>query len=141
MVKVLNKTGLAQESSQSGQNMSSIICDGGRHSTVPLKTVLNSHLRNRKAICEEYNLDCTTLVQPVAGTHGIHREAEHNDKTAKELRHKFEHLETTFSQNGAVFVTNALDNFTKHAFIDYFHHSAAANREIAKYISTKLQLE
>lgn len=139
--KIKGKPLTESQSQDSIQNLNRIICDGDRNVPIPLKSVLNSHLQNRKAICESYNLDCTTLVQPIAGIHGINKEAELNDGPANDVKRKFNHLKETFEKNEAVFVTASLNNFSKHAFIDYFHYSAEANLEIAKYVLEKLKLK
>ena len=141
IVGKITETQLTERQRQaSEENLNKLFCDGNGSQPIPLKSVLSSNLLNRKAICEEYNLDCATLVQPVAGTHGIHLGAPSNQDISKDVLNKFNHLEGTFDQYGAVSVTAALDNFPSHAFVDFFHHSAAANLEIAEYISEKLRL-
>ena len=139
MVKVVEKIGETKTSSQkNNEKINSINCYDESDRPVPLKSVLGNNLRHRKAICSEYDLDCTTFVQPVAGLHGEHVEVNDNKGFFVTLGNKFDHLKTTFKSNGAVFITSALDGHRNHAFVDSVHHSAAANLEIAKSIATNL---
>ena len=60
--------------------------------------------------------------------------------TRRQLRALFEHLEPNWRASGAIFVTDALDHYDRHAFVDEVHYSADASRLIAETIASRLGL-
>jgi hypothetical protein len=106
----------------------------------PLKNVLRQNLLERQFLCADYSVNCITYVQPIAGIHGIH--SDENSLTAnnrKDLNEKFLSLAPTWGDFGSIFITNSLDNFHKHAYVDAIHYSAEANGLIAKEIAVTLK--
>jgi hypothetical protein len=105
----------------------------------PLSSVLQENLKERKSICDQYSVKCQTFVQPFAGVHGIHSDrSKLTTSERKQLRDKFLFLKTTWENSGSIFVTDALDNLNKHAYVDDCHYSAKASELIAKEIARKL---
>lgn len=124
-----------------GQHRLSLSCArDGR--VVPLATVHQRRLAERDAICRLYGVVCQTVVQPFAGLHG--RVDTHTqsflEADAVDLRMLFTHLEPGWRAAGAVFATDALDHYDRHAFIDEIHYSADASRVIAETIARRLNL-
>ena len=105
----------------------------------PLRTIVARTLAERAALCRLYDIECRTLVQPFAGVHGRNDDtvflASHD---ARKLLELFAHLETTWRAAGAIFITDALDHFDRHAFIDEVHYSADASRLIAETIAARI---
>lgn len=96
-------------------------------------------LAERAALCNLYRVECRTFVQPFAGVHGRHDDAAFlATADAKALRDMFHHLEPVWREAGATFVTDALDGYQQHAYVDEVHYSAAANRLIAEAIAARL---
>ncbi len=112
-------------------------CEGAGMRT-PLRTLHARALAERDALCRLYDIDCRTVVQPFAGLHGRHDDLDREDR--EYMRGLFEHLEPVWREAGAVLVTDALDGFQRHAFVDNAHYSRDANRVIAEAIATRLAL-
>lgn len=97
-------------------------------------------MAERGATCGLYRVDCRTLVQPFAGVHG-RRDALPPwflETDAPYLGELFRHLEPGWRAAGAIFVTDALDGYGRHPFIDEVHYSADASRVIAAAIAARL---
>lgn len=108
----------------------------------PLATLHSRLLAERNAICHLYDVDCRTLVQPFSGTHGW-RDALPKwflEGDGKDLRDLFFHLEPSWRAAGAIFITDALDGYERHPFVDEVHYSADASRLIAETIASRLGL-
>ncbi len=105
--------------------------------------VIHSRIMSeREGLCRAYQIDCRTLVQPFAGTHGPSHELPQAFLSAEAhvLRDLYHHLEPGWRTAGAVFVTDALDGYQRHPFVDEVHYSADASRVIADAIATRLAL-
>jgi hypothetical protein len=105
----------------------------------PLTEVLQQNLLERQFMCAQYSVTCITYVQPFAGVHGIHSDEkalETSDRNT--MKEQFTLLKTVWADSGAIFITHALDNLKKHAYVDNYHYSAEANELIAKEIAKKL---
>lgn len=116
-----------------------VTCTGaGRR--IPLRTIHARTMAERGALCGLYRIECRTFVQPFAGIHGRHDDpAFVASLDAKYLRDLWEHLESSWRDAGAAFVTDALDRSHHHAFVDSAHYSAEACRLIAEAIALKLR--
>ena len=113
------------------------IQDGKRNE---LRTLHERTLAERTALCRLYDIECQTWVQPFAGLHG-RRDAFATtflEGYAVRLRELFEHLEPNWRAAGALFLTDVLDHYNRHAFIDEVHYSADASRVIAEAIAARL---
>ena len=105
----------------------------------PLTNVLQQNLLERQYLCAQYSVKCITYVQPFAGVHGVHTDEKAlkpGERTT--MKEQFTLLETVWADSGAIFITSALDNLKKHAYVDNYHYSAAANELLAKEIAIKL---
>ena len=107
-----------------------------------LSTIHRRTLAERDALCRLYEIDCRTVVQPFAGTHGRREDFKKIflEGDGKDLRELFFHLEPGWRAAEAIFVTDALDQYERHAFIDEVHYSADASRVIADTIAKRLNL-
>ena len=104
-----------------------------------LRTLDARVLAERDALCDIYRIECRTFVQPFAGVHGRHDDAAFlAGVDAKALRDLFSHLEPVWRAASATFVTDALDGYDRHAWVDEVHYSAAASRLIAESIAARL---
>jgi hypothetical protein len=110
--------------------------------SLPLATLHAGHLEERAALCRHYRIDCRTMVQPFAGTHGPTADLPQPflAGTAIGLRAMFQHLETNWRDAGAVFLTDVFDGYNRHPFIDEVHYSADANRVLAEAIASRQAL-
>ena len=119
----------------------SLVCsrDGKENS---LAAIHSRILGERAALCGAYRIDCRTLVQPFAGTHGPTQGLPEAFMSAEAnfLRDLYRHLEPAWRAAGAVFVSDALDRYDRHPFVDEVHYSADASRLIAETIATRLAL-
>jgi hypothetical protein len=96
-------------------------------------------LAERASLCALYDIRCDTFIQPFAGLHGRHDEPGFRDTPdAQYFRLLFTHLEPTWRKASATFVTDALDDLDRHAYVDASHYGAAANRHIAAAIGRTL---
>ena len=110
----------------------------GRHNS--LRDIHARAMLERRALCDVYAVVCATFVQPFAGVHGRHDDRDFMaGPDARALRALFGHLEPSWREAGATFVTGALDGFDKHAFVDWEHYSTEANARIAEAIAVSLR--
>ena len=77
-------------------------------------------------------------MQPFGGVHGRYDDPAYLEKDRQLKRALFTHLEDNWRNAGAVFVTNALDEYERHGYLDEEHYSAAANRLIAQSVAAKI---
>lgn len=97
-------------------------------------------LTERRRLCQVYDLECTTFVQPFPGLHGRHDDYHNLPQTDRDwYRDKFALLEGNWRAANAVFVTDALDRHPDHAFIDDAHYSQAANLRLAQVMAAHLR--
>lgn len=108
-----------------------------------LRTIHARVLAERAALCRLYEIECRTLVQPFAGLHGRRDASETTlrEVDRKQLRELFGHLESNWREAGAISITDVLDLYDRHAFIDDVHYSAAASRLIAEAIAARLMID
>jgi hypothetical protein len=99
-------------------------------------------LAERAATCALYQVSCHTIVQPFAGVHGKTDAFSQGflQGDAVDLRLLFERLTPGWRDAGAVFLTDALDRYDRHAFVDQVHYSADASRVIADSIARRVTL-
>lgn len=96
-------------------------------------------LRERQAICDLYQIECRTYIQPFAGVHGRHDRPEEDDAPSLEyFRRLFHYLEPVWQEGGVTLVTGALDGLDHHAYVDEAHYSAESHRLIAAAIAATL---
>jgi hypothetical protein len=108
----------------------------------PLRVIHARILAERAALCHLYQITCRTFVQPFAGVHGRHDDTKKLPAPERALmRGIFDHLEPNWRQADAIFVTGALDNHDRHAFVDDAHYSAAACKLIALAIARNLRAD
>jgi hypothetical protein len=109
---------------------------------VTLAAVHARQLAERAGLCATYGVECRTLVQPFAGTHGPSRDLPKAflEGEAVTLRTIYTQLEANWRAAGATFVTDVLDDYPRHPFIDELHYSADASRVIAEAIADRLAL-
>jgi hypothetical protein len=100
--------------------------------TIPLHEVALQNLKARDALCRGFAINCITFVQPFAGVHGLHLDEKSLSPSARRtLKSKFDELEPTWKQMGAVDISDALARLDKHAYVDNVHYSDEANELIA----------
>jgi hypothetical protein len=104
----------------------------------PLRTVHAQILAERASFCRLYALECRTFVQPFVGVHGRYDDLDLPEEERNAMRTIFEHLQDNWRKAGAEFVTDSLDQYEHHAYIDPGHYSAAASRLIAQAIADRL---
>ena len=115
-----------------------LVCeDDGKR--IELHSIHAQILAERNALCRTYQIECRTFVQPFAGIHGKQEDPNFSQNDRTTMRELFLHLESGWRAAGAVFVTDALDRYQQHAFIDEVHYSAAANKLIAQAIAENLR--
>lgn len=108
-----------------------------------LRTIHARRLGERAALCRLYDIACRTVVQPFAAIHGPKDgfDPAFRGARALELEALFEHLEPNWRDAGATFITDALDGYDRHPFIDEVHYSADASRLIAETLAHRLNLQ
>lgn len=96
----------------------------------------------RAALCRQFALECHTLVQPFAAVHGptAGLPPAFVAGAGPALADMFHHLEPNWKAFGSTFITDALDGYPTHPFVDEVHYSADANRVIAGVIAKRLGL-
>lgn len=122
---------------QIGHQTLTCVRDGKQNA---LSTIHARTLAERAALCRLYDIVCRTIVQPFAGLHGRRDgfEASFLEADAAQLATLFGHLEPNWRAASALFVTDVLDHYDRHAFIDEVHYSAAASRLLAETIASRL---
>jgi hypothetical protein len=112
-------------------------CEGAGRRTA-LRTLHSRTMAERDALCRLYEVDCRTVVQPFAGVHGRNDDVAVEDRES--MRSLFDHLQPSWRESGALFVTDALDGYARHAFVDEAHYNRDASRLIAEAIAARLAL-
>ena len=114
-----------------------LVCEFNGRRTA-LRTIHVRILAERESLCRLYAVECRTFVQPFPGVHGHFHDVALAERDRNLMRGKFIHLEDNWRKAGAIFVTDALDQHDRHAYIDESHYSAAASRLIAQAIASRL---
>jgi hypothetical protein len=98
-----------------------------------LGTLVKQQLSERAALC--------TFVQPFATVHGPASGFTPDflaSPDARELYELYAHLEPAWRAAGATFLTDALDGYPGHPFVDEVHYSADASRVLAATMAQRL---
>jgi len=115
----------------------SCVAEGTQH---PLRTVHARLMAERAPPRRLYPIQCPPLVQQVPGPPGRHDDPRQLPQRFRViLRNLFLHLEPNWRAAGATFVTDALEHYDRHAFVDEVHYSAAASQLIARRIANALE--
>ena len=139
LLEIINTSNNSKRTTMAQNNRLTALNCSGYGSQLKLPEVLDHNLKHRSAICNKFNIPCTTFVQPFAGVHGKYTTPELLRVSKKQLLNRFNQLKPIFDQHGATSVTSALDKHPNHAFIDNVHYSAEASFLIAKQISNHLR--
>jgi len=105
-----------------------------------LRTLHARTMMQRDRLCRAYDTTCQTFVQPFAGVHGRRDGFAPSflEGDAKLLRAVFEEVAPSWRAAGATFLTDALDGYDRHAYIDEVHYSAGAHGVLAQAIASRL---
>jgi hypothetical protein len=136
--RVAAKLSRATSGDPAAPGSEALVCEyhGNR---APLRAVHARILAEREALCRLYDVRCVTFVQPFAGLHGRHEDRSSVEPVLNRLRNLFLHLEPNWrASSTSIFVTDALDAQSGHAYVDAVHYSADANGAIARAIAGNL---
>tara|TARA_A100001011_G_C14292667_1_gene836947 strand:- start:64 stop:1233 length:1170 start_codon:yes stop_codon:yes gene_type:complete len=111
------------------------------------KTFENS-VRIRSSICNEFNINCYTMLAPFSSIHGKYFEKYEKSPTSetgmlKDVKNQYEKAIGNYNimkkVEGVIDISKALDNQTTPSFVDRSHYSPKANRAIANYIFLQIK--
>jgi len=104
-----------------------------------LAEIVRASLIERKLLCQRYQIECVTSVQPFAGIHGIYADAKALTAEARlMLKDHYDELKGNFAEMGAISLVDVFDAKKTQAYIDNVHYSASANKLIAQSIATHI---
>ncbi|MDB2334771.1 hypothetical protein N9V54_03120, partial [Planktomarina temperata] len=139
-LKVFRKLGVNLNVASQSEDLQSISCNV-YGSNMNLEAVLRTNLAKRQQVCNFYQIECRTFLQPFAGTHGMHLSLiDLNETSRQSLEQKFEHLHEAFLAHEVNDITTALDDLNAHAFIDGVHYSYDANKLLAQAIHSEISV-
>ena len=89
-------------------------------------------------MCNSYNINCYTFLQPFPGYLNVH---QHNSMPDEDARAKHNQLKLGKTSRASNFIdiTSALKGYKYHAYIDNVHYSPEANKLIANQIFSSIK--
>tara|TARA_B100000902_G_C27277061_1_gene899439 strand:- start:428 stop:1597 length:1170 start_codon:yes stop_codon:yes gene_type:complete len=111
---------------------------------------LETFLKIRNSVCNEFDINCYTMLQPYASIHGKYFEKYEKSPAPetgmlKDVSKNYEAVIGKYDNlkkiNGIIDISGSLDNETTISFVDRSHYSPAANKAIAKYIFSLIKDE
>ena len=101
---------------------------------VDLGKLYESRILTRESVCEKFEIDCYSILQPMAGTHGIQIRRLISESTEEMLKKKYKILSTA---NGYIDLGYILGEDTTLSYIDGVHYSPLTNKKIATELYNK----
>ena len=99
-----------------------------------LGKLYESRILTRESVCEKFEIDCYSILQPMAGTHGIQIRRLISESTEEMLKKKYKILSTA---NGYIDLGYILGEDTTLSYIDGVHYSPLTNKKIATELYNK----
>lgn len=106
-----------------------------------LTQVFQLNLQKRANLCQSYNVNCITFIQPVPGWMNIHKYADIDPTSAMRKISSLASVGYSTQKHQVVDITDALSYNKNHAFIDDIHYSPLSAKLIAARIHRSLKLE
>ena len=105
-------------------------------SDIKLINVYRKNLVQRKNLCEQYDLECITFIQPFPNVLNIHK---HN--SSSKIKQKLDLLSNNIKDLDMkiVDISDSLYDYGDHAYVDGFHYSPRASEIIASEIFYQLR--
>ncbi len=97
-------------------------------SKIDLGKLYESRILVRDTICKKFNINCYSILQPMAGNHGIQIRKLLSEDKKKMFQRKYKKLS---SANGFVDLGYVFDNDKSLSYIDGVHYSPSSNKKIA----------
>lgn len=101
---------------------------------IDLGKLYESRISVRNSICKQFEIKCYSILQPMAGNHGVQIRELLSENFEKKLIEKYKILSYA---NGHVDLGYVLENDTILSYIDGVHYSPASNKKIAKELFEK----
>ena len=105
-------------------------------SKIDLGKLYETRILIRDSICKTFNIDCYSILQPMAGNHGVQIKKFLSDDNKKMFKKKYLSLS---SVDGFIDFGHVLENDQSLSYIDGVHYSPLSNKKIAqelyKYIN------
>ena len=102
---------------------------------IGLDLIVDKNLKERQQICENYNFNCITFLQPFPRIHVSHLDKSRlSEESSKSLRILYKTIKNIFIKNNSIELGKSFENLNKHFFVDTVHYSKDANEIIAKSI-------
>ena len=95
---------------------------------VELDKIFKSRILLRESVCDKFNIDCYSILQPFAGTHGIQTRKFLSEDKEEKLRKKYKILSSVHKVINLGYVLK--DDKTL-SYIDGVHYSPQSNKKIA----------
>ena len=106
------------------------------NSKIDLGKLYETRILIRDSICKSFNVDCFSILQPMAGNHGVQIQKFLSEDKKKIFKKKYSSLS---SANGFIDFGHVLENDRSLSYIDAVHYSPSSNEKIAqelyKYIN------
>jgi len=100
------------------------MCD----SKIDLGKLYESRILVRESICKKFNIDCYSILQPMAGTHGVQIRKLLSKDNEKLFKKKYKKLS---SANGFIDLGYVLEKDNSLSYVDGVHYSPSSNKKIA----------
>ena len=97
-------------------------------SKIDLGKLYESRILVRESICKKFNIKCFSILQPMAGNHGIQIRKLLSEDKENMFKKKYEKLS---SANGIIDLGYVLDNDNNLSYVDGVHYSPSSNKKIA----------
>ena len=95
---------------------------------ISLGKLYESRILIRDSICNKFSINCYSMLQPMAGNHGIQIQKLLSKNLENMFKNKYKILS---SANGYIDIGHALNNDTTLSYIDGVHYSPLSNKKIA----------
>ena len=109
-------------------NNNNILNIEGCDKEVELDKIFESRVLSREAVCDKFNIDCYSILQPFAGTHGIQTRKLLSKDTEEMLKKKYKLLS---SVSKVIDLGYVLKDDKTLSYIDGVHYSPQSNKKIA----------
>ena len=101
-------------------------------SKVELDKLFETRISLREAVCDEFKIDCYSLLQPFAGVHGIQTRKLLSEENEEILKKKYKKLSLV---SKIIDLGYILQDDTTLSYVDGVHYSPQSNKKIASELN------
>lgn len=101
---------------------------------IDLAKLYETRMLTRHSICKQFKIECYSILQPMAGSHGVQIRELLSESNENKLKKKYRKLS---SAKGHIDLGYILENDNELSYIDGVHYSPASNKKIATELYDK----